>query len=115
MLTYEEITKNEAIKEYIVRADKSLAALGYTDHSFGHVMHVAEIAGYILKSTGHDDRTVEIAKIAGYLHDIGNLVNRAEHSQSDAVMAFRILDKLGMDAEEIADVVTAIGMVLILF
>ena len=109
MLTYEEITKSEAIRTYIIRADESLGALGFTEHSFAHVIHVAEMAGYILKTMGHDERTVELAKIAGYLHDIGNLVNRSEHSQSGAVMAFRILDKMGFPAEEIALITTAIG------
>ena len=66
MLTYYDITKNESIKTYIVRADESLGALGFTEHSFAHVMLVAETAGYILKTMGHDDRTVELAKIAGY-------------------------------------------------
>ena len=66
-------------------------------------------AGYILKTLNHDDRTIELAKIAAYLHDIGNLVNRADHSQSGAVMAFRILDKMGFDPEEIAIITTAIG------
>ena len=88
MLTYEEITKSEAIKTYIIRADESLGALGFTEHSFAHVMHVAEMAGYILQTMGYDERTVELAKIAGYLHDIGNLVNRKDHSQSGAVMAW---------------------------
>ena len=72
MLTYEEITKSEAIKTYIIRADETLGALGYTEHSFAHVMHVAQKAGYILQTMGYDERTVELAKIAGYLHDIGN-------------------------------------------
>ena len=90
MLTYEKITNSEAIKTYIIRADESLDALGYTEHSFVHVMHVAETAGYILQTMGYDDRTVELAKIAGYLHDIGNLVNRKDHSQSGAVMAWSI-------------------------
>ena len=109
MLTYDEIKKSEAIKTYIIRADESLGALGFTEHSFAHVMHVAETAGYILKTMGHDDRTVELAKIAGYLHDIGNLVNRKDHSQSGAVMAWSILNDMGCDPGEVATIVTAIG------
>ena len=109
MLTYEEITKSEAIKTYIIRADESLGALGYTEHSFAHVVHVAEMAGYILQTMGYDERTVELAKIAGYLHDIGNLVNRKDHSQSGAVMAWSILNDMGCDPAEMATIVTAIG------
>ena len=109
MLTYEEITKSEAIRTYIIRADESLGALGYTAHSFAHVRRVAETAGYILRTLGHDDRTVELAKIAGYLHDIGNLVNRKDHSQSGAVMAWSILNDMGCDPGEMATIVTAIG------
>lgn len=109
MLTYKEITKSEAIRTYIIRADESLAALGYTEHSFAHVMLVAEKAGYILETMGYDERTVELAKIAGYLHDIGNLVNRSEHSQSGAVMAWSILNDMGCDPGEVATIVTAIG------
>ena len=109
MLTYEEITRNESIRTYIIRADESLAALGFTEHSFAHVTHVAETAGYLLKTLGYDDRTVELAKIAGYLHDIGNLVNRKDHAQSGAVMAWSILNDMGCDAAELATIVTAIG------
>ena len=109
MLTFEDVKNNEAIRTYIQRADESLIALGYTEHSFAHVTQVAENAGYILKTLGYPDRTVELAKIAGFLHDIGNLVNRIDHSQSGAVMAFRILDKLKCDPAEIATIVTAIG------
>ncbi len=109
MLTYEQVTKSEAIRTYIIRADESLVALGYTEHSFAHVVHVAETAGYILKNMGFDDRTIELAKIAGYLHDIGNLVNRKDHSQSGAVMAWSILNDMGCDPSEIATIVTAIG------
>lgn len=108
-MTYNDIKKNKAIHNYIKAADASLEALGFTEHSFAHVTTVAEKAGYILQTLGYDERTVELVKIAGYLHDIGNLVNRIEHSQSGAVMAFRILDKLGFPSEEIADIVTAIG------
>ena len=109
MITYEEIKNNQAIRAYIKAADESLAALGYTEHSFFHVKKVAECAAYILSSLGFDSHTVELAKIAAILHDIGNLVNRVDHSQSGAVMAFRILDKMGMPAEDIATIVTAIG------
>jgi metal-dependent HD superfamily phosphatase/phosphodiesterase len=108
-MTYEQIRQDEAIKTYIRQADASLAALGFTEHSFAHVGRVAEMAGYILETMGYPERTVELAKIAGYLHDIGNLVNRVEHSQSGAVMAFRLLDKMGFPAEEICTVVSAIG------
>ncbi len=109
MLTYEEIRKSEAIKIYITRADESLGALGFTEHSFSHVVHVAEMAGYILTELGFDERTAELAKIAGYLHDIGNLVNRKEHSQSGAIMAWSILNDMKCDPAEMATIVTAIG------
>ena len=109
MITYRDIQANERIRTYIQKADESLTALGFTEHSFAHVGMVADRAGYILESMGYGERTVELVRIAAWLHDIGNLVNRSEHSQSGAVMAFRILDNLGMDAAEIADIVTAIG------
>ena len=109
MVTYEKIKNDAAVRAYISAADQSLIALGYTEHSFGHVIKVAECAGEILSTLGYDGHTVELAKIAGVLHDIGNLVNRSEHSQSGAVMAFRILDNMGMDAPDIATIVTAIG------
>lgn len=108
-MTYEEIRKSEEINTYIRQADLSLSALGYTEHSFAHVTLVAEKAGYILRTLGFDDRLIELAKIAGYLHDIGNLVNRAEHSQSGAIMAFRILDHMGFSPEEVGAIVSAIG------
>ena len=109
MITFEQIRNNDTINTYIRKADASLVELGYTEHSFAHVGMVANNARYILEMLGYDQRTLELVQIAAYLHDIGNLVNRADHSQSGAVMAFRILDKLGMEASEIADIVTAIG------
>lgn len=109
MLTFKELKKNEEIHIYIQRADESLKALGFTEHSFAHVTRVAETAGYILSTLGYSDHDVELVKMASYLHDIGNLVNRIDHSQSGAVMAFRILDHLDMPAEDIATIVTAIG------
>ena len=109
MITLEEIKKDHAIKTYITRADESLIALGYTEHSFAHITRVASVAKYILETLGYSEREVELAQIAGYLHDIGNLVNRIDHAQSGAVMAFRILDKMGASPEDIATITTAIG------
>ena len=109
MVTYDSIRKNEAVNTYIKKADEALVCLGFTEHSFAHVGMVASSCRYILETLNYPQRTIELAQIAAYLHDIGNLVNRVDHSQSGAVMAFRILDKLGMAPEEIADVVAAIG------
>ena len=106
MMTYAQIIQDPAIRTYIAKADESLIALGYTEHSFAHVTHVAEMAGYILQALNYPARTMEVAKIAAYLHDIGN---RVDHSQSGAVMAFRILNERGFDPEEIATITTAIG------
>ncbi len=108
-MTYTEIKKNEEIKTYIRKADESLKALGFTEHSFAHVVKVAESAMGILCDLGYEQREIELAGIAGYTHDIGNLVNRIEHSQSGAVMMFEILNRLGFPSGDIADVVTAIG------
>lgn len=108
-ITFEEIRNNEAVKTYIQKADESLIALGYTEHSFPHVMKVAKTASDILLTLGYSEREAELARIAGYLHDIGNVINRIDHAQSGAVMAFRILDKMGADPEDIATIITAIG------
>lgn len=108
-ITFEDVRKNQAINAYIQKADESLIALGYTEHSFPHVLKVASTASQILTELGYSPREAELAKIAGYLHDIGNIVNRIEHAQSGAVMAFRILDNMGAEAEDIATIVTAIG------
>ena len=109
MITLEDIKQNKAIREYIQRADDSLKALGYTEHSFAHVDKVAAGVEYILSTLNYSAHDIEIARIAAYMHDIGNLVNRVDHSQSGAIMAFRILDRMGMDESDIATIVTAIG------
>ncbi len=109
MISYEGIKKDEAIRTYITAADASLLALGYTEHSFAHVNKVAADAANILEALGYSEQEVELCKIAGYMHDIGNLVNRVDHSQSGALIAFRILDNMGMEPEKIAKIVTAIG------
>ena len=108
-MTYDEVRRDDAVNIYIAQADASMEALGFTEHSFAHVTKVAQIAGDLLEALHYHQRTVELAKIAGYLHDIGNIVNRVDHSQSGAVMAFRILDRMNFPPEEIAAIVTAIG------
>ena len=108
-MTFEQVRSDEAVRTYIARADMTLEALGFTEHSFAHVTMVAHRAAYILETIGCDERTVELAKIAGYLHDIGNVINRVDHSQSGAVMAFRILYRMDFPPEEIAVIISAIG------
>ena len=109
MVTYKEVRENEDIKTYIKMADATLESMKFTEHSFAHVVRCADVAGNILRDLGYDERTVELAQIAAYMHDIGNVINRIDHAQSGAVMAFRLLDELGMKAEEIARIVSAIG------
>ena len=109
MLTFRDIKNNKDINTYIESADVALKALGFTEHSFAHVTKVASTVKYILETINADTHDIELAQIAAYLHDIGNVINRIEHSQSGAVMAFRILDNLGLPAEDIATIVTAIG------
>ena len=109
IVTYKYIKQNPDIMEYIRRADKALEAQGYTEHSFAHVEKTASTSSMILTTLGYDERTVELAKIAAIMHDIGNVINRADHDQSGAVMAFRLLDNLSMPASEICSVISAIG------
>ena len=108
-VTYEDVRKSEEIRTYIKQADESLKAIGYTEHSFAHCTKVAKVAGDLLEKLGYDAHEVELARIAGFMHDIGNVVNRIDHAQSGAMMAFRILDKMGMPPEDVATVITAIG------
>lgn len=109
MVTYREVSNSEEIKAYIRQADAALLSMGFTEHSFAHMVRTATVTQNILTELGYDERTIELAKIAGYMHDIGNVVNRIDHAQSGAVMAFRILDKMGMAPTEVAQVVSAIG------
>lgn len=109
LITYEDVRKNERVNTYIRKADESLIAMGFTEHSFPHVSRVAHNAGMILTELGYSSREAELARIAGYMHDIGNCVNRIDHAQSGAVMAFRILETMGADPETVATIITAIG------
>ncbi|MBE6973209.1 MAG: HD domain-containing protein [Ruminococcaceae bacterium] len=108
-VTYEQIRNDERINTYIRQADESMRAMGFTEHSFAHVTKCAQVASGLLNDLGYSRREAELARIAGHLHDIGNVVNRNDHAHSGALMAFRLLDELGMPAEDVAVVVTAIG------
>lgn len=109
LINFEDIKNNEEIKTYIVAGDEHLGIKGYTKHDFGHVTKVAVTAGDILKNLGFSEREVELAKIASYIHDIGNMVNRHEHAQTGACICFNILTRLGMDPKEIAIIVSSVG------
>ena len=108
-ICYETVRNSEEIRTYITQADQSLLARGFTEHSFAHVTRCAEFAARILAQLGYGEHDQELARIAGFMHDIGNVVNRHDHAQTGAVMASRILDKMGMEPADVAAVITAIG------
>ena len=109
MITPEQIKQDKQIKTYIERADDTLQALGYTEHSKKHACKVAKGAGDILSSLGYDKRICELARIAGYMHDIGNSINRHDHAHSGAILAYQILKDTDMPLKDILVVTTAIG------
>ena len=109
MVTFEDIRNNAEIRTYIEKGNENLGVLGFTKHSIGHATKVSDMAARILEELNYDTRTVELARIAGYMHDIGNCVNRTDHAHSGAIMAMTILQSMGMDAKEIAVVIAAIG------
>ena len=109
MITLEDVMKNEEVKAFINGAQKQLEALGYTEHSNRHIGIVSKRTGEILEKLGYDERTIELGKIAGYLHDIGNCINRVDHAHSGAMMANEILKEMGMSAEERTEIMMAIG------
>jgi len=108
-ITFEDIRKNSEFQTYIKKGDELLSVLGFTEHSFVHAGRVANTVADILSSLGYSEREVELGKIAAYIHDIGNMVNRVEHAQTGAVLAFNILTRLDMNPEEIATIISAIG------
>ena len=109
MITSNDIIHNPTVRTQIQAADKSLASLGYTEHSYPHTVTTALTAYEILIKLGYDERTADLAKIAGYMHDIGNVINRSDHAHSSALMTFRILSDLAMDSEELVRVLCALG------
>jgi len=109
MITFDDIRKNEEIRVYIEKGNANLGVLGFTEHAQGHAMKSAKTAADILTALGYDDRQIELARIAGYMHDLGNCVNRTDHAHTGALMAMMILRGLGMDPQEIAVIAAAIG------
>ncbi len=109
MVTLEDVKKNNEVKAFINGAQKQLDALGYTEHSYRHMGIVSSRTGEILEKLGYDEKTIELGKIAGYIHDIGNVVNRVDHAHSGAILAYNILKDMGMPLEDITEIVSAIG------
>ena len=109
MITLKDVKENPEVEMLIQGAQKQLEALGYTEHGHRHISIVSKRAAEILKELGYDERTVELTEIAGYMHDIGNCVNRTDHAHSGAIMANQILKDMGMDMEERTQIMMAIG------
>jgi len=109
MITLENIKNNEEIQELIIGSQKQLNALGYTEHSVRHISIVSSRAGRILETLGYPEERIELAKIAGYMHDIGNCVNRVDHAHSGAILAYEILKDMGMDVKRRTEIMMAIG------
>ncbi len=108
-VSFEDIKNSEEIKTYIRQADASLLSLGYTEHSFAHVMRCADLASKWLLALGYSEEEAELVRIAAYMHDIGNVVNRVGHAHSGALLSQNILSRMEMPPEDIANVITAIG------
>ena len=109
MITLEDVKNNPEVQELVIGAQKQLGALGYTEHSVRHISIVSHRAGRILETLQYDEHRIELAKIAGYLHDIGNCVNRVDHAHSGAILSFEILKQMGMPVEERTQIMMAIG------
>ena len=108
-LILEDIKRDREVDAYVAKADEYTRAIGYTEHGIRHASLVANIAGNVMRRLGRDERAVQLAAIAGYLHDIGNVVGRVNHEHTGAVLAGRVLARLGMDPLEMAVVMGAIG------
>ena len=109
MITFSDIKNNSEINNLILNSQKQLDALGYTEHSVRHISLVSERAAEVLEKLGYDQHRIELAKIAGYMHDIGNVVNRIDHAHSGAILAYQILKDMGMDINDRTEIMMAIG------
>lgn len=109
LITVKDVRENVEVRNFLEISEKQIKVLGYTDHSFRHVGIVSKTAGDLLEELGYESREVELSRIAGFLHDIGNAINRVDHAHSGAIMAYQILTKMGMDIREAAEIMLAIG------
>ena len=109
MITLEEVKNNPEIKALLEGSQKQLNALGYTEHSLRHVTIVSNRAGEVLRTLEYPEERIELAKIAGYMHDIGNCINRVDHAHTGAILAYEILKDMGMDIEKRTEIMMAIG------
>ena len=109
MITLEDVKNNEEVRELVLTSQKQLNVLGYTEHSLRHINIVSQRAGKILETLGYPEHRIELAKIAGYMHDIGNSVNRVDHAHTGAVLTYFILKDMGMDLKDRTEILMAIG------
>ena len=109
MITLKDVQNNESVQALIEAGNRYLEALGYTDHGPRHVGFVSHTAREILEKLGYPEREVQLAAIAGWVHDVGNSVNRHEHGQSGAILLFPILKEMGMPVRDVVEVITAVG------
>ena len=109
MITLEEVKQNEELQQLIISSQKQLNALGYTEHSTRHIGIVSKRAGEVLEALEYPKERIELAKIAGYMHDIGNCVNRVDHAHTGAILAYEILKDIGMNVEDRTEIMMAIG------
>lgn len=109
MITVDEVANNPDVKEFVRNAQRQLDVLGYTEHSERHISLVSKRAAYILETLGYDQHRIDLVKIAGYLHDIGNSVNRVDHAHTGAILAHSILKEMGMNPSDVTEIMMAIG------
>ncbi len=109
LITLDDVRNNETVRTYIQQANQMLYAMGYTEHGLRHAGLVANNARRLCLKLGYTERQAELAAIAGFLHDIGNVVNRDHHAQTGAMIAFHLLTQMGMPPDEIAIIISAIG------
>jgi len=109
MITLQDVEANPKVVTYLAKADEYMKAIGYTEHGKRHAMITAKISKDILSKLKYPERQAELAAIAAYLHDVGNVINRTEHGQTSALISERILSEMGMDYSEVTDIMSAIG------